>query len=91
LQALPLTTLKIDRAFVSGIGSSAKSEALVRGIVSLAKGLGMPVVAEGIETDAQRAFVQRLGCERGQGFGLGRPMGADQLTELLERGARSTP
>ncbi|WP_238642764.1 EAL domain-containing protein, partial [Halorhodospira sp. 9622] len=49
LQALPLTTLKIDRAFVGGIGSSAKSEALVRGIVSLAHGLGMPVVAEGIE------------------------------------------
>ncbi|MBK5942266.1 putative bifunctional diguanylate cyclase/phosphodiesterase [Halorhodospira halophila] len=83
LQALPLTTLKIDRAFVGGIGSSAKSEALVRGIVSLSRGLGMPVVAEGIETDAQRAFVQGLGCERGQGFGLGRPMRADQLTEIL--------
>ena len=91
LQALPLTTLKIDRAFVGGIGSSAKSEALVRGIVSLAQGLGMPVVAEGIETAAQRAFVQGLGCERGQGFGLGRPMRADQLTELLERGERPAP
>ncbi|MBK5944759.1 putative bifunctional diguanylate cyclase/phosphodiesterase [Halorhodospira halophila] len=91
LQALPLTTLKIDRAFIGDIGNSAKSEALVRGIVSLARGLGMPVVAEGIETDAQRAFVRGLGCERGQGFGLGRPMRADQLTELLERGERPAP
>ena len=84
LQALPLQTLKIDRTFVGGIGTSRKSEELVRGIVNLSGGLGLSTVAEGIETPTQQRFLQELGCKRGQGFGLGRPMRAEQLTCLLE-------
>ncbi|MFW6278417.1 MAG: putative bifunctional diguanylate cyclase/phosphodiesterase, partial [Halorhodospira sp.] len=83
LQSFPLQTLKIDRAFVAGIGERPSAEELLRGILGLGYGLGMEIVAEGIENETQAAFLRELGCPRGQGFGLVRPMRAAALTEVL--------
>ncbi len=73
LQSLPLNFLKMDQTFVQGIGSP-RSEAIVQAIVTLAHSLGLQVVAEGVETSAQRAFLTAIGCDQLQGFLLGRPV-----------------
>jgi len=75
LHSFPLRMLKIDRSFVVGLGSQGKdnSTPIVTAILALAGALGMDVVAEGIETEAQRAVLIELGCEYGQGYLLGRP------------------
>lgn len=83
LHAFPFQTLKIDRSFIADIGRSPKSEALLQGIVALAKSLSLEVVAEGIENPEQSQYLQKLNCEIGQGFGLGRPQAATAITELL--------
>ena len=68
LRRLPIDTLKIDRSFVSGLGSGRVDRAIVQAITSLAHTLGMDVTAEGIETAEQLATVRAVGCDRGQGF-----------------------
>jgi diguanylate cyclase len=73
LRDLPFDVLKIDRSFISSMGDSAEALSIVKTIVQLAKSLGLGVTAEGIETEAQASELQTLGCERGQGFLLGRP------------------
>ncbi len=73
LQSLPLNFLKMDQTFVQGIGSP-RSEAIVQAIVTLAHSLGLQVVAEGVETSTQRAFLTAIGCDQLQGFLLGRPV-----------------
>jgi diguanylate cyclase (GGDEF)-like protein/PAS domain S-box-containing protein len=70
LAELPVDALKLDRSFIAAIG---EREALVAGVISLADRLGLPIVAEGIETAEQLAALRRLGCGYGQGFHLGRP------------------
>jgi diguanylate cyclase (GGDEF)-like protein/PAS domain S-box-containing protein len=67
LKNLPVTSLKIDRSFVDGLGTDPQDLAIVRTVVELAKALGMSVVAEGVETEAQRAVLVSLGCRYGQG------------------------
>jgi diguanylate cyclase (GGDEF)-like protein len=73
LRELPADVLKIDRSFISGLERDDESTKIVRAIVSLAHNLGRRVVAEGIETNQQREFLRRLGCDLGQGHLLGRP------------------
>jgi len=73
LRELPADVLKIDRSFIAGLERDVESTKIVRAIVSLAHNLGRKVVAEGIETDDQREFLRRLGCDLGQGHLLGRP------------------
>lgn len=73
LQQLPVDCLKIDRSFVSGICEKPGDLAIVRAILGLAEGLGMEVVAEGVETGAQRGALVDLGCPFAQGFLFGRP------------------
>ena len=70
LAELPVDALKLDRSFIAAMG---EREALVAGVISLADRLGLPIVAEGIETAEQLAALRRLGCGYGQGFHLGRP------------------
>lgn len=67
LKRYPMDILKIDRSFISGIPSSKGDATLVEAIVSMARSLGLKVVAEGIESAEQLEFLQRLGCELGQG------------------------
>ncbi|BBF93021.1 putative bifunctional diguanylate cyclase/phosphodiesterase [Blastochloris tepida] len=75
--------LKIDQSFVSDLGESADSAMIVHAIVSLARGLRMTVVAEGVETPEQARFLQATGCHELQGYLLGRPMRASAIDRLV--------
>jgi EAL domain-containing protein (putative c-di-GMP-specific phosphodiesterase class I) len=68
LRRFPVTTLKIDRSFVSGVDRAGDDHALVEAIIRLGETFGLDVVAEGIETSKQRDALLALGCEQGQGF-----------------------
>lgn len=82
LQILPLDYLKLDRAMVEGIADAPKDMAVFRAIVSMAKALSLKVIAEGIETQAQRDLIAAEGCEFYQGFLQAAPMGADDFAAL---------
>jgi diguanylate cyclase (GGDEF)-like protein len=73
LEQLPIDQLKVDRMFLTGIEDADAPAPVVEAIVQMGHGLGVEVVAEGIETDAQRAFAMRVGFDLGQGWLLGRP------------------
>jgi EAL domain-containing protein (putative c-di-GMP-specific phosphodiesterase class I) len=76
LHTFPLRTVKIDRSFVSRLDDDqGNSNAVVVSILALASALGMDAIAEGIETDTQRATLLAMGCRYGQGYLLGRPAG----------------
>ena len=79
LQRFPLDELKLDRAFVSGLGLGGREDAITGAVLSMAAALGITVVAEGIELDAQRNVLRRLGCPLGQGYLFARPAPADEL------------
>jgi diguanylate cyclase (GGDEF)-like protein len=85
LKRLPVGKLKVDRSFVSDLGSSAKSDSIVRAIIDLAHGLNMTVVAEGVETAQQLSFLRAFGCDQYQGFLYSRPRSATDMLELLAR------
>jgi len=85
LQRFPVNVLKIDRAFVMDLPENSSSAAIVDAIVTLAHGLGLEVVAEGVETPEQLAFLQAHGCDEGQGYYFGRPMPLVEFRELLEQ------
>ena len=82
LKRLPFDILKVDRAFVKDIGSADGSDAIINAILSLAHSLGKEVVAEGVETEAQRVFLALKGCEVGQGFLWSPAVSADEFAEL---------
>jgi diguanylate cyclase (GGDEF)-like protein/PAS domain S-box-containing protein len=86
LSTLPIDTLKIDRSFVQRLGSPGAEASVVQAIVLLGHSLGRRVVAEGIETAAQRDHLLALGCPGGQGFLLGRPADAQSLCLQLRKG-----
>jgi diguanylate cyclase (GGDEF)-like protein/PAS domain S-box-containing protein len=83
LQQMPVDTLKIDRSFLLRLAEGDSAAAVVGTIVQLAAALGMAAVAEGVETEAQRAVLLERGCERAQGYLFGRPMPAPELTALF--------
>ncbi|MEU7907982.1 EAL domain-containing protein [Actinoplanes sp. NPDC049118] len=83
LRELPVDELKIDRAFVDRVESTAEDLALVRTIVDLGHILGLRVVAEGIENAAQLAALRRLGCSYGQGHHLCRPVDPAEMPDIL--------
>jgi diguanylate cyclase (GGDEF)-like protein len=85
LMRFPIRTLKIDHSFTSNVPACADSCAIVRAIVALARSLRLRVVAEGVETPEQKAFLQREGCDEIQGFLLGAPMPAHVATQLVEK------
>lgn len=80
-----LRTLKIDRAFVNGIEHDGRNLALVRAIIAMGHSLGMEIVAEGVETEAQAAILTELGCEYLQGYLFSRPVPAAELPGLERR------
>ncbi|WP_230079867.1 GGDEF domain-containing phosphodiesterase [Alteripontixanthobacter maritimus] len=82
LKVLPLDTLKLDRAMIEGIAEDPRDLAVLRGIIAMARALGLSLVAEGIETEAQRKVAKREGVEVVQGFLTGKPVGAEDFLKL---------
>jgi diguanylate cyclase (GGDEF)-like protein len=91
LKRFPVNVLKIDRAFVAGLGRDPSDTAIVRSVIDLAHALGLTVVAEGVETADQAAHLRRLGCDLAQGYHFARPLPPGELDSLLERGADGIP
>ncbi len=91
LRRFPIDTLKIDQSFVRDIGGENGAPVLVDTIIAMARGLHLRVVAEGIETGAQRAYLQSSGCVEGQGYYFGRPVGAAAFEALLKAPAPIRP
>jgi EAL domain-containing protein (putative c-di-GMP-specific phosphodiesterase class I) len=88
LKNYPVDAVKVDRAFIDGLGTDPHDFALVAAIIAMADSLGLQVTAEGIETPGQLATLQRLQCHRGQGFYLSRPIPAADIGRLVRDGHR---
>jgi len=84
LREFPVSTLKIDRSFVDGLGREPDDTAIVAGVVQLAHSLGLTTVAEGVETAEQLALLKRHGCEMAQGFLWSAPLTMSALTLWLD-------
>ncbi len=87
LHQLPISRLKVDRSFVSRIEDDSGAAVIVSAVVNLAHNLGLGVIAEGVETRAQLAFLRDAGCEEAQGYLLARPMPIEDLRAMLRRDA----
>ncbi len=85
LKRFPINTLKIDQSFVQDIDSDEDDASIVKAMIGMGKSLKQRVIAEGVETESQLAFLRRLQCDEGQGFLLGRPLPAEQFERLLVR------
>jgi diguanylate cyclase (GGDEF)-like protein len=85
LKHLPIDAVKIDQAFVRTINVDPSDAAIVRGVVAIAKQLGIDTIAEGIETPEQLDCLRDMGCHRGQGYHFSKPIAADQCRALLEQ------
>jgi diguanylate cyclase (GGDEF)-like protein/PAS domain S-box-containing protein len=83
LQAFPFDKIKIDQAFISSLDRSPQSEAIVRAVIGLGRGLGLPITAEGVETQAQLDFLTRESCQEIQGYLIGRPGPIANYAELV--------
>ena len=81
LKQLPVQTLKIDRTFIMDIANEHDHEAIAIAIIQLGKSLHLSVIAEGVETEEQAAFLLRHGCTLAQGYLYSRPVSADDLLE----------
>jgi EAL domain-containing protein (putative c-di-GMP-specific phosphodiesterase class I) len=88
LRLFPFDKLKIDKAFVGECSHSPRSAALINAVAGLGKALGMQVVAEGVETESQRAFLAIAGVDAMQGYLFGKAVGADELRQALEPAAQ---
>jgi diguanylate cyclase (GGDEF)-like protein len=91
LRSLPFDIIKIDRSFITNIHESGQSAAIVRAVATLADALEVPILVEGIETEAAHAAVLAIGCSSGQGWYFGKPMEADQAAQLVRRSESSAP
>lgn len=91
LSRFPVTTVKVDRAFVSGLGVDAGDEAIVRAIVAMSSALDLGVIAEGVETPAQRDALIGLDVGRGQGWLWGKAVGHAEFADQHLRGVQSRP
>jgi EAL domain-containing protein (putative c-di-GMP-specific phosphodiesterase class I) len=83
LQRFQLHFLKIDRSFVSRLGQTLRDDAVVAAVIDLAHAHELIVIAEGVETERQLEVLRSMGCDRGQGYLMGRPSRPDALEELL--------
>ena len=83
LKKFPMRVLKIDKAFVRDLGKRGNDESLVDAIIAMAHSLRMQVVAEGVETEAQFAYLQQRGVEMVQGYYFSRPVSAGAFQEMI--------
>ena len=89
LKHLPVDVIKIDRGFVAGLATDRADALLVEAIITVAHGLDLRVVAEGVETEVQLEALRRLGCDAAQGYLLARPTPSQDLPGVLDAAARS--
>ena len=87
LKRLPLDQLKIDQSFVRDLMTNANDASIARTVVALAHSLDLSVIAEGVETEEQRALLERFGCSHWQGYLFGRPAPADEILEAARETA----
>ena len=85
LQAFPFDRIKIDRSFISSLPDNRQSATIVRAVIGLGRGLGLPVIAEGVETDAQLAFLAVEDCVEVQGYLVGKPLPIDAYADAIGR------
>lgn len=88
LSRLPISTIKLDKSLVDGLGSDAGARLKAKAIIELAKGLGYVTVAEGVETVEQHEVLVELGCDQLQGFLFSRPLPADAMAAMIEGAAK---
>ena len=92
LKKMPVEILKIDRAFVQDVTTNPDDAAIVNAVITMAHRLGLKVIAEGVENQAQLDHLREQGCDFAQGYLLGRPLGANALEQALRRqGFSATP
>jgi EAL domain-containing protein (putative c-di-GMP-specific phosphodiesterase class I) len=84
LQRMNLDRIKVDRSFVSQIGESVATERIIRSIIGLGKQLDLNILAEGIETDEQKAFLNGVDCDSAQGYFFAKPMDYEALVKWLD-------
>ncbi|WP_341706806.1 EAL domain-containing protein [Halopseudomonas sp.] len=89
LKRFPISTLKIDRAFIAPLNDGAGDDAIVRAIIAMAHSLSLQVVAEGVENEGQLNFLKEHGCDEVQGYLISRAVSADDFTELLRQSQRT--
>ena len=89
LQSFPFDKIKIDQAFISNVERNRQSAAIARAVIALARVLNLPVLAEGVETKEQLAFLAREGCDEVQGYLIGRPRPIAEYSSLLTRRTRT--
>ena len=89
LSQFPINSLKIDKLFVQGITSERDDAPIISAVINMGRSLMQRVIAEGVETREQLAFLQSRGCDEGQGYYFSRPVVAEQFTKLLENSMSS--
>jgi EAL domain-containing protein (putative c-di-GMP-specific phosphodiesterase class I) len=90
LERFPITEIKIDRSFIGELETSPAKMVIVRAVIELGRTLGLAIVAEGVETEAQRALLVEMGCPMGQGYLFGRPEDGDSFAASLRRSHHPT-
>jgi EAL domain-containing protein (putative c-di-GMP-specific phosphodiesterase class I) len=85
LTQLPLDVLKLDRRFIVGMTSDSGTASIVSSVISIAHGIGLRVVAEGVDNPTQLEMLEDFGCDEVQGFLVSEPMAHDEFRSLLER------
>src|SRR5262249_52825311 len=83
LKRFPVHKIKIDRAFVEGLGRDRDSQAIVASIIAMSHALSKIVVAEGVETATQAVLLRKMRCDQAQGYHFSYPLSADQFSEFM--------
>jgi len=91
LKRFPIQTLKIDQSFIRDVVTDSDDASIVGAMVGMGRNLKQQVVAEGVETAEQLAFLRHLACDQGQGFLFGHPLPADEFARRLGKAGLDTP